>query len=134
MHKFDFRLLINNPSNYWRPVECGRCSDKCVCFAHNPYVFFEGQRGDKRLPNHAVKDTALLVSRQQQVQRCRRTCASIIMTENVGCGRQHKKITQAFQSETGFVFGCLNKFLESGVRILLAIPPPSNVFLLFFED
>jgi hypothetical protein len=53
---------------------------------------------------------------------------------NLGCGRQHKPITQAQHSETLFVSGCLDKFLELVIRISLPVRMSSYVFLLFCED
>jgi hypothetical protein len=36
-HKFDFRLVINEKSNKWRPVQRS-CSEKESCFLHDLYV------------------------------------------------------------------------------------------------
>jgi len=60
VHKFDFRLVMYETPNEWRPVERRSCSDRKLCFWQDLYVFRRPSSRVLRDSTHAVQVNCVL--------------------------------------------------------------------------
>ena len=60
VHKFDFRLVMYETPNEWRPVERRSCNDRILCFWQDLYVFRRPSSRVLRDSTHAVQVNCVL--------------------------------------------------------------------------
>jgi hypothetical protein len=63
VHKFEFRLVINETPSKWRPVEIRSCSDRDLCFWRDVYIFSGPSSRILRDSTHAVQVSCILLSK-----------------------------------------------------------------------